>query len=26
LIYICCLGSMLFLRWQSGAWRRVVIR
>jgi len=26
LIYICCLGTMLFLRWQSGAWRRVVIR
>ena len=26
LIYICCLGSMLFLRWHSGAWRRVVIR
>jgi len=25
LAYIFCLGSMLFLRWQSGAWRRVVI-
>jgi MATE family multidrug resistance protein len=26
LIYICCLGTMLFLRWRSGAWRRVVLR
>jgi len=26
LIYICCLGVMLFLRWRSGAWRRVVLR
>ena len=26
LIYICCLGTMLFLRWHSGAWRRVVLR
>jgi MATE family multidrug resistance protein len=25
-IYICCLGTMLFLRWNSGAWRRVVLR
>ena len=25
LAYICCLGSMLYLRWQSGAWRRVVL-
>jgi MATE family multidrug resistance protein len=25
LIYICCLGSMLLLRWRSGAWRRVVL-
>ncbi len=25
LIYICCLGTMLFLRWRSGAWRRVVL-
>jgi multidrug resistance protein, MATE family len=25
LIYICCLGSMLYLRWRSGAWRRVVL-
>jgi MATE family multidrug resistance protein len=25
-IYICCLGIMLFLRWNSGAWRRMVIR
>jgi multidrug resistance protein, MATE family len=23
--YICCLGTMLFLRWWSGAWRRVVL-
>lgn len=26
LIYICCLGLMLNLRWRSGAWRRVVLR
>ena len=26
LIYICCLGLMLYLRWRSGAWRRVVLR
>jgi MATE family multidrug resistance protein len=26
LAYICCLGVMLFLRWRSGAWRRVVLR
>jgi MATE family multidrug resistance protein len=26
LIYICCLGVMLYLRWRSGAWRRVVLR
>ena len=26
LVYICCLGTMLFLRWHSGAWRRVVLR
>jgi len=25
LAYICCLGSMLYLRWRSGAWRRVVL-
>jgi multidrug resistance protein, MATE family len=25
LAYICCLGTMLFLRWNSGAWRRVVL-
>ncbi len=25
LAYICCLGVMLFWRWQSGAWRRVVL-
>jgi MATE family multidrug resistance protein len=25
LVYICCLGVMLFLRWRSGAWRRVVL-
>jgi MATE family multidrug resistance protein len=26
LIYIWCLGMMLFLRWRSGAWRAVVLR
>jgi MATE family multidrug resistance protein len=26
LIYIWCLGMMLFLRWRSGAWRTVVLR
>jgi multidrug resistance protein, MATE family len=26
LIYICCLGMMLYLRWRSGAWRQVVLR
>jgi Na+-driven multidrug efflux pump len=26
LAYICCLGTMLFLRWRSAAWRRVVLR
>ena len=26
LVYICCLGVMLFLRWRSGAWRRVSLR
>jgi MATE family multidrug resistance protein len=26
LVYICALGAMLFLRWRSGAWRRVVLR
>ena len=25
LAYICCLGTMLCLRWRSGAWRRVVL-
>jgi MATE family multidrug resistance protein len=25
LIYICCLGTMLLLRWRSGAWRSVVL-
>jgi multidrug resistance protein, MATE family len=25
LAYICCLGCMLYLRWRSGAWRRVVL-
>jgi multidrug resistance protein, MATE family len=25
LAYICCLGVMLFWRWRSGAWRRVVL-
>jgi hypothetical protein len=23
--YIFCLGTMLFLRWRSGAWRRIVL-
>jgi multidrug resistance protein, MATE family len=23
LVYICCLGVMLFLRWRSGAWQRI---
>lgn len=23
--YICCLGVMLFLRWRSGAWRRMAL-
>jgi MATE family multidrug resistance protein len=26
LVYVCCLGMMLFLRWRSGAWRNVVLR
>jgi multidrug resistance protein, MATE family len=26
LIYVCLLGTVLFLRWRSGAWRRVVLR
>jgi MATE family multidrug resistance protein len=26
LVYVCCLGMMLFLRWRSGAWRSVVLR
>jgi MATE family multidrug resistance protein len=25
LIYVCCLGLMLFLRWWSGAWRRITL-
>jgi MATE family multidrug resistance protein len=25
LVYICCLGVVLFGRWQSAAWRRVVL-
>src|SRR5580658_5586679 len=25
LIYVCCLGLMLFLRWWSGAWRRFTL-
>jgi MATE family multidrug resistance protein len=24
LIYICSMGTILFLRWRSGAWRRKV--
>jgi MATE family multidrug resistance protein len=23
LVYVCCLGSMLLLRWRSGAWQRM---
>jgi MATE family multidrug resistance protein len=26
LVYVCCLGLMLFLRWRSGAWQAVVLR
>ena len=26
LVYLCCLGMMLFLRWRSGAWRGVILR
>lgn len=26
LVYVCCLGMVLFLRWRSGAWRSVVLR
>ena len=26
LVYVCCLGMVLFLRWRSGAWRAVVLR
>ena len=25
LVYVCCLGSMLFLRWRSGAWQRIAL-
>ncbi|MGC1523335.1 MAG: MATE family efflux transporter [Steroidobacteraceae bacterium] len=25
LIYVCCLGLMLLLRWWSGAWRRITL-
>lgn len=25
LAYVCCLGLMLFLRWWSGAWRRIAL-
>jgi MATE family multidrug resistance protein len=25
LIYVCCLGLMLFLRWWSGAWQRIAL-
>ncbi len=24
-IYVCCLGLMLFVRWESGAWRRIAL-
>jgi MATE family multidrug resistance protein len=26
LVYICCLGVMLLLRWRSGAWRGITLR
>jgi len=26
LVYIACLGTMLFLRWRSGAWRNIRLR
>jgi multidrug resistance protein, MATE family len=26
LVYTCLLGSMLYLRWRSGAWRRIELR
>jgi MATE family multidrug resistance protein len=26
LVYTCLLGSMLWLRWRSGAWRKIVLR
>jgi MATE family multidrug resistance protein len=25
LIYVCCLGLALFLRWRSGAWQRIAL-
>jgi MATE family multidrug resistance protein len=25
LIYICCIGLMLFVRWEAGAWRRIAL-
>jgi MATE family multidrug resistance protein len=25
LVYVCCLGSVLFLRWRSGAWARIAL-
>ena len=25
LIYVCCLGLMLFLRWRSGAWASIAL-
>jgi MATE family multidrug resistance protein len=25
-IYCCALGVSLFLRWRSGAWRKIVVR
>jgi len=25
LIYVCCLGAALFLRWRSGAWQRIAL-
>ena len=26
LVYTCILGSLIFLRWRSGAWRRIDLR
>ena len=26
LVYCCLLGSLIYLRWRSGAWRRINLR